>query len=246
VALNSHIEWTEATWNPVTGCNPVSEGCEHCYAQRMALRLHAMGNASYRNGFRLTLHEHLVDAPLHWRKPRLVFVNSMSDLFHANVPFDFISRVFAVMRECHWHVFQVLTKRPKKLKAFAERLGNWPANVWPGVTVETARHYDRVHILQSIPAQVRFLSCEPLLGPLDRLPLQGIHWIIVGGESGPGARPMDANWVRSLRRQCKARDVSFFFKQWGGVRKDLTGRVLDGRVYEAMPELLSPTRELAL
>ena len=241
---DSRIEWTEASWNPVTGCSPVSEACEHCYAERMARRLQAMGSQNYRNGFRLTLHEHMLELPLHWRKPRLVFVNSMSDLFHAEVPFDFIARVFAVMQSCRHHVFQILTKRPKKLAAFAARLEHWPANVWMGVTVENDRHFDRVRILQTIPAPVRFLSCEPLLGPIERLPLEGIHWVIVGGESGPGARPMAAGWVRALRRQCREAGCAFYFKQWGGVRKDLTGRKLDGRVYDAAPEPIERPGEL--
>jgi protein gp37 len=176
----------------------------------------------------------------------MVFVNSLSRMFHADVPFEFIRSVFDTMRRCNWHVFQILTKRPKKLKVFAGRLGAWPENVWPGVTVESARYVDRVSVLQEIPAAVRFLSCDPLLGPIEGLLLTGIHWVIVGGESGSGARPMAAEWVRSLRRQCAARSVLFFFNQWGGARKDLTGRELDGRIYDALPEPVGFARQLAL
>lgn len=245
MALCSDIEWTEVTWNPVTGCTKVSAACVNCYAERMARRLQAMGSPGYRNGFRVTLHYDRLDLPRRWQKPRMVFVTSMGDLFHAQVPFAFIARVFATMRECNRHVFQVLTKRPQKLKAFADTLPNLPENVWLGVTVEDSRYIDRVRILQQIPAAVRFICCEPLLGPIDALPLAGIHWVIVGGESGPNARPMSAAWVRSLRRQCADKGVAFFFKQWGGVRKDLTGRLLDGRIYDELPEVTIPSRQPA-
>lgn len=234
----SSIEWTEATWNPTTGCSQVSAGCVNCYARRMALRLQAMGNPNYENGFRLTLHEHMLDVPLGWRKPRMVFVNSMSDLFHTHVPFSFTDRVFDTMRGCPHHVFQLLTKRSSKMLAYARRLERWPGNVWAGVTVEDSRARKRIADLQAVPAAVRFLSCEPLIGDVGRLELEGIHWVIVGGESGPGAREMKEAWVRSIRRQCEEAGVAFFFKQWGGVRKDLTGRELDGRVYNARPDFL--------
>ncbi|OGA43743.1 MAG: hypothetical protein A3G25_07785 [Betaproteobacteria bacterium RIFCSPLOWO2_12_FULL_63_13] len=235
----SNIEWTEVTWNPVTGCTKISQGCKHCYAERMAKRLTAMGAERYRNGFEVTLHPDLVDLPRRWRQPRVVFVNSMSDLFHDDVPLAYIQRVFATMRDCPHHTFQILTKRSDRLAQFAPLL-QWPANVWMGVSVEDARVRHRIADLQATPAQVRFLSLEPMIGPLDDLPLQGIHWVIVGGESGPRARPMQKEWVRSVLRQCRVAKVSFFFKQWGGVRKDLTGRALNGRTYDEMPRIVQP------
>lgn len=222
------------TWNPVTGCVKVSQGCKHCYAERMAKRLHAMGSARYAAGFAPTLHSDLLDVPRLWSRPRVIFVNSMSDLFQEAVPLEFIKRVFRVMAECPQHTFQVLTKRAGRLRAIAPALP-WPSNVWMGVSVEDTRVLSRVADLQRVPAAVRFLSCEPLLGPLDELPLDGIHWVIVGGESGPRARPMQPQWVGSILRQCRDADVPFFFKQWGGPRKDLTGRVLRGRTYDEMP-----------
>lgn len=234
MAKKSNIEWTEMTWNPVTGCTKISQGCKHCYAERMAKRLTAMGSDRYRNGFEVTLHPDLVDLPRGWRQPRVVFVNSMSDLFHDDIPLAYIQRVFATMRDCPHHTFQVLTKRSERLAEFAPHLP-WPKNVWMGVSVEDARVMHRVADLQSTPAAVRFLSLEPLIGPLVDLPLEGIHWAIVGGESGPKARPMQKQWVSSLLRQCRAAKVPFFFKQWGGVRKDLTGRALNGRIYDEMP-----------
>lgn len=227
------------TWNPVTGCTKVSQGCKHCYAERMAARLEAMGSDRYRNGFHVTLHPDLLDVPRRWRQARVVFVNSMSDLFHDDIPLAYIQRVFATMRDCPHHTFQVLTKRSERLAQVAPQL-SWPSNVWMGVSVEDARVLHRVTDLQSIPAAVRFLSIEPLIGPLDRLPLDGIHWVIVGGESGPRARPMRKDWVVSIFRQCRAARVPFFFKQWGGVRKDLTGRQLNGRTYDEMPGILQP------
>jgi len=235
MAERSTIEWTEATWNPVTGCSKVSAGCKHCYAERLAHRLQAMGSVRYRNGFAVTLHPDALDLPQRWRQPRMIFVNSMSDLFHEHVPLEFIQRVFATMRACPQHTFQVLTKRSARLRDLAPHL-DWAPNIWMGVSVEDRRVIHRIHDLQAVPAHVRFLSCEPLLGPLDDLPLDGIHWVIVGGESGPGARPMQADWVRAIRDQCRRADVPFFFKQWGGARKDLTGRELDGRTYDAMPQ----------
>ena len=234
MAKKSNIEWTEMTWNPVTGCTKISQGCKHCYAERMAKRLTAMGSNRYRNGFEVTLHLDLVDLPRGWRQPRVVFVNSMSDLFHDDITLAYIQRVFATMRDCPHHTFQVLTKRSERLAEIAPYLP-WPKNVWMGVSVEDARVKHRVADLQSTPAAVRFLSLEPLIGPLDDLPLDGIHWAIVGGESGPKARPMQKQWVSSLLRQCRAAKVPFFFKQWGGVRKDLTGRALNGRIYDEMP-----------
>lgn len=230
----SNIEWTEMTWNPVTGCTKISQGCKNCYAERMAKRLKAMGSERYRDGFRVTLHSDLLDIPRRWRQPRVVFVNSMSDLFHEDVPDAYIARVFATMRDCPHHTFQVLTKRAERLAQLAPEL-SWSENVWIGVSVEDARVISRIGFLKQTPASVRFLSLEPLIGPLEHLPLDGISWVIVGGESGPHARPMHREWVNSILRQCRAASVAFFFKQWGGVRKDRTGRKLNGTYYDEMP-----------
>lgn len=234
MATVSNIEWTEATWNPVTGCTKISEGCRNCYAARMAERLHAMGNSRYQNGFALTLHYDLLNLPLTWKTPRKIFVNSMSDLFHKDIPFDFIEAVFHTMEKAHWHTFQILTKRSDRLLELSERLP-WPRNVWQGVSVEDSRVLHRIEHLRQVPAQVRFLSIEPLIGPLPDLDLTGIHWVIVGGESGPGARPMRPEWVRAIRDQCVQKGVAFFFKQWGGVQKHRTGRLLDGRFWNEYP-----------
>ncbi|WP_322494646.1 phage Gp37/Gp68 family protein [Chloroflexus sp.] len=234
----SSIEWTEATWNPLTGCTKISPGCKHCYAERMALRLQAMGLEKYRNGFRLTLHPATLSEPLRWKTSRMIFVNSMSDLFHRDVPAAFIQQVFAVMVQAHWHTFQVLTKRAEQLRELDALLA-WPPNVWMGVSVERADYIERIELLRETGAAIKFLSCEPLLGPLPNLPLDGIDWVIVGGESGPGARPMDPAWVRDIRDQCLAAGVPFFFKQWGGPRKDRTGRLLDGRTWDEWPRRAS-------
>jgi protein gp37 len=238
MAGTSSIEWTEATWNPVTGCSKVSQGCKHCYAARMAKRLQAMGNSRYANGFNVTLHRDLIEAPYSWRKPRKVFVNSMSDLFHEDVPFEFIEKVFTTMADTPQHTYQILTKRTERLSILAESL-NWSENIWIGTSVENEAVLNRITNLRKVPAKIRFLSCEPLIGPLDKINLDGIHWVIVGGESGPGARPMEADWVRSIRDQCKAQEVAFFFKQWGGVQKHRYGRVLDNEVYDEYPVLHS-------
>jgi protein gp37 len=235
MALGSGIEWTEATWNPVTGCTKVSPGCKHCYAERMAERLQAIGQPNYRHGFRLTLQPQMLELPLRWRKPKAVFVNSMSDLFHDDVPEAFIRDVFDVMRRASWHRFQVLTKRSARLAAL-DRTLNWPPNVWMGVSVESDRYRGRIDDLRRTRARVKFLSLEPLLGPLPALELSSIDWVIVGGESGPGARPMDPAWVTDLRDQCVRAGVPFFFKQWGGRHKKRTGRLLDGRTWDEMPE----------
>jgi protein gp37 len=235
MAQISAIEWTETTWNPLTGCTKISPGCKHCYAERMSLRLQAMGQANYAQGFELALHEHMLEVPLRWRKPRLVFVNSMSDLFHKEVPEEFILRVFDVMRRASWHVFQVLTKRADRLLKLSPKI-DWPDNVWIGVSVERADYAFRIDHLRRTGAKVRFLSLEPLLGPLDNLELDGIHWVIVGGESGPGARPLEKSWVTDIRDQCLTAEVPFFFKQWGGVFKSRNGRTLDGRTWDAMPD----------
>ncbi|OXS77912.1 DUF5131 family protein [Domibacillus enclensis] len=235
MAGNSSIEWTEATWNPVTGCTKVSEGCKHCYAERMAKRLTAMGNPRYENGFNVTLHPDLIDTPRKWTKPRKIFVNSMSDLFHKDVPLNFIQQVFQTMNETPQHSYQVLTKRPERAAELSPYL-NFTPNIWMGTSIENQRVIERMEYLKQVPAEIRFLSCEPLLGPLD-LELSKIHWVIVGGESGPGARPMEADWVRSIRDQCQEQLVAFFFKQWGGVQKHRFGRELDEQTYDEYPEL---------
>ncbi len=237
MASESTIEWTDATWNPVTGCTKISQGCKHCYAERMAGRLKLMGSPRYRNGFKLTLHDDLIDAPARWSKPRMIFVNSMSDLFHEEVPEPFIRRVFESMARNAHHTFQVLTKRSDRLRDLASRLP-WPKNVWMGVSVEDERVVHRILDLVEVPAAVRFLSCEPLIGPLTSLPLKGIHWCIVGGESGPGARPMETHWVDSILRQCQRAEVAFFFKQWGGVQKHQTGRELHGKTWDELPKFV--------
>jgi protein gp37 len=234
MAQLSSIEWTDATWNSVTGCTKISPGCKNCYADRMARRLQAMGQPRYRNGFAVTLQPDVLEEPLGWRKPRLIFVNSMSDLFHESVPLSYIRRVFRVMERAHWHTFQVLTKRHERLAEVAGEL-QWPANVWMGVSVENQDYVVRASSLRKVPAAVRFLSVEPLVGPISFLPLRGIHWVIVGGESGPRARAIQAPWVRAIRDRCRAKGVPFFFKQWGGVHKAQTGRVLDGRTWDEMP-----------
>lgn len=234
MALNSAIEWTEATWNPVTGCTKISPGCRNCYAEHMAKRLQAMGQPNYTRGFEVSLHEHSLPLPLKWKKPRTIFVNSMSDLLHEKVPVEFIQEVFAVMRAAHWHTFQVLTKRSERLFELSGEL-SWPENVWMGVSVENQEYTQRVTHLRETGAIIKFLSLEPLLGPIQNLELDGIDWVVVGGESGPHCRPVDAAWVKAIRDQCLAEQVPFFFKQWGGKRKKLNGRELDGRVWDAMP-----------
>ena len=239
----SSIEWTSSTWNPVTGCDAISPGCDHCYAERMAKRLKAMGVAKYSQGFKPRMHKKVLNAPLKWKKGQIIFVNSMSDLFHDKISEDFIEAVFDVMKRADQHLFQVLTKRPKRLLRLAPKLP-WPDNVWMGTTVESKDYRWRIKDLRKVPAKVRFLSLEPLIGPLGTLDLTDIHWAIVGGESGPGARPMDVNWVRDIRKQCAEQGTEFFFKQWGGVNKKRTGRKLDGRYYDNMPEF--PNKQLQL
>ena len=236
----SRIEWTDATWNPVTGCNKVSPGCKRCYAERMAKRLKATGMAKYRNGFEVTLHPDTLDIPLRWRKSRSIFVNSMSDLFHERVPDDFVREVFEVMERAHWHRYQVLTKRPERVAALNAEL-HWPTQVWLGVSVESADYVHRIDLLRETGAAVKFLSLEPLLGPLPELNLQGIDWVIVGGESGPGARPMQEAWALDIRDQCLDAGVAFHFKQWGGVFKKRNGRELDGRTWDEMPAIATPS-----
>lgn len=239
MAQGSGIEWTESTWNPVTGCTKISPGCKYCYAERMAKRLHAMGQANYANGFALTLQPHMLELPLAWKKPQTIFVNSMSDLFHEGVSLAYIERVFDVMARAHWHRFQVLTKRADRLAELSSKL-EWAPNIWMGVSVESDKYRGRIDHLRSTGARTKFLSLEPLLGPLPKLDLRGIHWVIVGGESGPKSRPIDPAWVVDLRDQCLQANVPFFFKQWGGKNKKKAGRVLEGRTWDQMPE----TREL--
>jgi protein gp37 len=238
MAGSSRIEWTESTWNPITGCTKVSPGCTHCYAERMAYRLQAMGNPNYSNGFKLTLHEHALDIPYAWKKPRMIFVNSMSDLFHEDVTLDFIQRVFDVMRHTPWHTFQVLTKRSERLLAL-NRTIEWPVNVWMGVSVENRDFTFRIDHLRQTGAHIKFLSLEPLLGSLQCMNLENIDWVIVGGESGPGARPMKEQWAIDIKSQCQSAGIPFFFKQWGGVHKKCNGRLLQGRIWDQTPIVAS-------
>jgi len=232
--MASSIEWTETTWNPVTGCTKVSSGCKNCYAERMAHRLQAMGLEKYKNGFDVTTHPSVIDEPLTWKKPRLVFVNSMSDLFHEEVDTGFIKRVFDTMNDANCHTFQILTKRPDRVLEMDQHL-TWTPNIWLGVSIETARWQYRLDVLKQTGALLKFLSLEPLLGPLSQIQLDGIGWVIVGGESGPGARQMHPDWVREIRDNCLLNKTPFFFKQWGGVFKKRTGRTLDGRTWDEMP-----------
>jgi protein gp37 len=237
MATNSHIEWTDATWNPVTGCTKISPGCKHCYAERLANRLKLMGQKNYRNGFEVTLQPQMLELPLRWRSPKRIFVNSMSDLFHKDIPLDYIQQVFTIMRTANWHQYQVLTKRAERLEELSHCLA-WAPQIWMGVSIESADYVGRVGHLRKTCAHVKFLSLEPLLGPLRKLDLRGIHWVIVGGESGPGARPVDPAWVADIRDQCIRSGVAFFFKQWGGVNKKRTGRELEGRTWDEMPEAI--------
>ena len=234
MSKQSSIEWTQTTWNPLTGCTKISAGCKYCYAERFAKRLQAMGQPNYRNGFKLTLHPHLLTQPLRWKKPQIIFVNSMSDLFHDDVPEEFIQRVFHTMNQAHWHIFQVLTKRAERLAQLSPRL-NWAPNIWMGVSVENADYTFRIPLLQQTGAMVKFLSLEPLLGPLPNLNLENIDWVIVGGESGPKARPLKKEWVIEIKNQCLKAGVPFFFKQWGGKNKKKAGRMLEGRTWDQMP-----------
>ncbi len=236
MAWDSKIEWTQSTWNPVTGCTKISAGCKNCYAERMALRLQAAGNGNYTNGFRLTTHPHALNMPFHWTRPRIIFVNSMSDLFHKDVPFDFIAKIFSVMCEASRHRFQILTKRSEHMLKLSADLP-WPENVFMGVTVETADYTFRIEHLRQIAAAIKFISFEPLLGSIGKIDLDGIDWVIVGGESGPGARPMNKQWVVDIRDRCLAANIPFFFKQWGGVNKKKNGRTLEGRIWNQMPQL---------
>ena len=234
MALSSSIEWTESSWNPLTGCTKTSPGCKNCYAERMAIRLQAMGHPNYSNGFKITMHEHALELPLLWRKPQTIFVNSMSDLFHDEIPEEFIFRVFDIMRRASWHRFQILTKRSERLLDLSPRLP-WMSHIWMGVSVENQDYTFRIDHLRKTSARVKFLSLEPLLGPIPYLNLDSIDWVIVGGESGPKSRAMEETWAIDIRDQCQQVAVPFFFKQWGGINKKKTGRELDGQIWDEMP-----------
>ena len=230
----SKIEWTDSTWNPLTGCTKISEGCANCYAERMAKRLQAMGNPNYVNGFELSFHRQSLELPLNWKKPQMIFVNSMSDLFHEAVPLDFIKEVFNVIKLASWHTFQILTKRSQRLLEYSNEL-EWPDNVWMGVTVETSSYVSRIDDLRKTNAFIKFISIEPLLSPLHNLDLTGINWVIVGGESGPKSRPMNPEWPKEIKNQCKEQGVPFFFKQWGGTNRKKNGRLLEGSTWDELP-----------
>ena len=235
MAGKTKIEWTECSWNPITGCTKISDGCAHCYAATLTRRLVAMHNPRYKNGFNVTVHDDLIELPKKWKTPRKIFVNSMSDIFHENVPDDIILRIFATMNACPQHIFQVLTKRPERLEQLNDRI-NWTPNIWMGVTIENNKYLYRADLLRKCDAKLRFISAEPLIGEINDINLEQIDWLIVGGESGSQARPMDISWVRTLRDKAKAEKVAFFFKQWGGTVKKKTGRVLDGRTHDDYPK----------
>lgn len=238
----SAIEWTDATWNPTTGCSKVSPGCKNCYAELLAKRLKRMGNPKYKNGFKFTVHPDALDLPLKWTAPRKIFVNSMSDLFHESMPEYYLDMCFMVMKMADWHIYQILTKRPERMLAYSRKLGQIPSQIWLGTSVEMGLYKRRIGILRKVPAQVKFISFEPLIGPVGSVNLSGISWAIVGGESGPNHRPVKPEWVREIRDQCKRQGVAFFFKQWGGITHNSGGRLLDDREwneYPVMPKLLS-------
>ncbi len=235
---NSKIEWTNATWNPTTGCSKISEGCTNCYAEKLSKRLKAMGVTKYSNGFQITVHKDVLQLPLKWKKPSLIFVNSMSDLFHEDISTEFILDVFSVMRQAHWHTFQILTKRSPRLVEL-NNIIDWPSNVWMGVTVENNEYRYRIDDLRKTNAKIKFLSLEPLIGPIPNIDLRKIHWVIVGGESGPGARPIEEKWVVDIRDQCIETRTLFFFKQWGGTRRKTNGRLLQGKIWSEKPNLFS-------
>jgi protein gp37 len=238
----SKIEWTELTWNPITGCTKISAGCKFCYAEVMSKRLKAMGVEKYQNGFKLALHENVLAEPYSWKHPKIVFVNSMSDLFQKNVPIEFIQKVFTVMNENPQHVFQILTKRADILLEYDQaKLLKWTHNIWMGVSVEDDRVKDRIKLLSKTKAKVKFLSCEPLIGPIGKMNLKQIDWVIVGGESGRKPRPMNVDWVLDIKEQCDESDAAFFFKQWGGTNKKKTGRLLNGKTYDEMPSVVEHT-----
>ena len=245
MANRSSIEWTESTWNPLTGCDKVSPGCKYCYAERFARRLQAMGQPNYRNGFKLTIHEHTLEQPLSWKKPQMIFVNSMSDLFHKDAPLEFVQKVFDVMQKAYWHVFQVLTKRSERLLELNQYL-SWSHNIWMGVSIENSDYSFRVDHLRQTDARIKFLSFEPLLGPLFALNLSNIDWVIAGGESGPKARPMKTDWVLEIKEQCLKANVPFFFKQWGGKNRKKSGRLLEGKLWNELPRLEHPLLQHSL
>ena len=238
---NSKIEWTDTTWNPTTGCTKISPGCKYCYAERFSRRLKAMGTEKYKNGFKVTLHDDVVKLPFNWKTPRFVFVDSMSDLFHEDIPLDFIKNVFSTMNKANHHIYQILTKRSERMLELSTEL-DWPSNIWLGVSVENNDYAYRINHLRKTNAMTKFISFEPLIGPITELDINGIDWVIVGGESGPGARPIIKEWVEQIRDKCTEEDIPFFFKQWGGTIKKRTGRKLDGRTWEEMPEgaLINP------
>jgi len=239
------IEWTWTSWNPLTGCSKVSVGCQNCYAERMALRLQKMGNKKYKRGFKVTPHYDLIKQPLSWKKPQVIFVNSMSDLFHEDVSDDFVIKMFDTMNQAHWHTFQILTKRSKRLAKIASDL-HWSENIWMGVTVETSKQLFRLTDLGNVPASIRFVSMEPLLGHINDFPVDNLDWVIVGGESGPKARPIQESWVIEIRNRCLKHNIPFFFKQWGGVNKKKSGRLLDGKYWDEIPSTKDLDLKLSL
>ena len=236
MAINSSIEWTQTTWNPITGCTPISKGCDNCYAMHLSRRLQRMGNKNYANGFKLTTHEDMLEKPLTWKKPQMIFVNSMSDIFHEAVPLEFIKKIFNVMDKAYWHIFQILTKRSSRLSYVAPEL-IWPKNVWMGVTVESSEYTYRIDNLRSIPSTIRFISFEPLLSPITELKFENIDWVIVGGESGQKARQIEKKWVDDILFECQKKNIPFFFKQWGGINKKKNGRLLNGKIYSEFPKI---------
>jgi protein gp37 len=242
----SAIQWTDATWNPSTGCSKVSPGCKNCYAERLSYRLQKMGNPKYRAGFHFTLHSNALEIPLRWKRPRKIFVNSMSDLFHESMPNHFLERCFSVMDKANWHVYQILTKRPDRMLSFAQKYGEIPDHIWLGTSVELAMYKSRIDILRHVPAKVKFISFEPLLGPIGEVDLHDISWAIVGGESGPHHRPVTEEWITEIRSQCKRQSVAFFFKQWGGITPKSGGRILDGREWNEYPGDSHSSPELPL
>jgi protein gp37 len=242
----SPIQWTDATWNPTTGCSKVSPGCKNCYAERLSKRLQKMGNPKYQHGFEFTLHKKALELPLRWTRPRKIFVNSMSDLFHESMPEDFLRACFDTMERGDWHIYQILTKRPHRMFSFVKDYGKVPEHVWLGTSVELAMYKPRIEILKEVPASVKFISFEPLLGPIGQVNLNGISWAIVGGESGSNHRPISKEWVREIRKQCKQQRVAFFFKQWGGRTAKAGGRILDGREWNEYPPIADPMLQLPL
>jgi len=236
MSQSSNIEWTNSTWNPVTGCSKISPGCHNCYAERMARRLKAMKQPNYINGFEVTLHNNSLYLPIKWKTPQTIFVNSMSDLFHENVPIEFILKVFDIMNTANWHTYQLLTKRSDRLLELDAKLP-WAPHIWMGVSIENDMYKRRLDDLRRINANMKFISFEPLLGPITDLNLKGINWAIVGGESGPNARPIQPSWITDIRNICNNQEIPFFFKQWGGVRKKKFGRLLEGRTWDEMPKI---------